>query len=62
MGADVTSLGSRGTATWIRFVLQQPQAALPGSTMPHPDLRPDEIEALVAYILDLQSDSGSDAP
>ena len=49
-GPDLTQLGRRGTAAWLRFSLQHPQA---GSRMPHPELRPDEREALVTFLLRL---------
>lgn len=55
LGSDLTQLGDRGTETWFRLVLQQPEVALPGTVMPHPDLRPDEIDALVSYLLEAAS-------
>ena len=48
LGPDLTQLGGRATASRLRFVLR---VTLPEARMPHPDLRPDEREALVAFLL-----------
>ena len=50
LGPDLSQLGQRGKASRLRYVLQE---NLPNTTMPHPDLRPDEREALVTFLLKL---------
>ncbi|MDF3127671.1 cytochrome c [Kiritimatiellaeota bacterium B1221] len=50
LGPDLSQLGLRGKAARLRYVLEY---TLPGASMPHPDLRPDEREALIAFLLDL---------
>jgi mono/diheme cytochrome c family protein len=52
IGPDLSQLGRRGKASRLRFVLQ---VSLPDASMPHPDLRPDEREALVAFLLFLNN-------
>jgi cytochrome c oxidase subunit 2 len=51
VGPAFSSLGAEKSESWLRFVLEQPDVALPNSGMPHPHLRPDQIDAMVAYLL-----------
>ncbi|WFB37814.1 c-type cytochrome [Kiritimatiellota bacterium B12222] len=50
LGPDLSHLGQRGKISRLRYVLK---VTLPNATMPHPDLRPDEREALIAFLLKL---------
>lgn len=54
-GPDLSHTGSRQSAIWHREHLKNPQSTSPGSLMPSfGHLPPDEIEALVAYLLTLK--------
>ncbi len=52
IGPDLSQLGQRGKASRLRFVLETP---LPNASMPHPKLRPDEREALISFLINLNA-------
>jgi cbb3-type cytochrome c oxidase subunit II len=54
-GPDLSHAAARNGAVWQREHLKDPQSTSPGSLMPaFGHLPPDEIEALVAYLLTLK--------
>jgi cytochrome c oxidase cbb3-type subunit 2 len=54
-GPDLSHTGSRQSEVWQREHLKNPQSVSPGSLMPSfGHLPPEEIEALVAYLMSLK--------
>jgi ubiquinol-cytochrome c reductase cytochrome b subunit len=54
-GPDLTQVGAKRDAAWLRRFIKDPSAVKPGSAMPpYPDLREEELEALVKYLASLK--------
>ncbi len=49
-GSDMSRVGQRRKADWLRRFLENPQAVDPGNKMQAVFLRPDEMEALIEYL------------
>ena len=54
-GSDLSKVGERRNADWLRRFLDNPQAVDPGNKMPAVFLRPDEMETLIEYLQTLKS-------
>jgi len=52
IGPDLVGIGSKVRRDWLVHWLRNPKAYLLGTRMPNFELKEDEIEALVAYLMD----------
>src|SRR5436190_11959478 len=51
----LTEAGSRLNIDWVRAFVADPQKTKPGTTMPRPDVSPDEAQALAHFVMSLQA-------
>ncbi len=54
VGPDLTHVGGRRDAEWIRRFLKDPQAVRPGTIMPRPDITEQELNDLANYLMSLK--------
>ncbi len=50
-GPELTQVGYQRDAAWLRTWLADPQKVKPGTQMPKLPLKPDEADAIIAYLL-----------
>ncbi|MCL5075789.1 MAG: cytochrome c [Chloroflexi bacterium] len=54
VGPDLTKVGDRLSADYLRRFLKDPAAVKPGTKMPKLEYTPDELDALVSYLASLK--------
>jgi mono/diheme cytochrome c family protein len=62
IGPSLEGLAERVDAAYVRAVLEEPAAALPGTTMPYQHIAPDDLERLTTYLLTRPASSGRGGP
>jgi mono/diheme cytochrome c family protein len=55
VGPPLAAVGNRRPAVWIYFWLKNPQAVVPGTAMPNPNLTDDETRDLTAFLMTLKA-------
>ncbi|HEY6306805.1 MAG TPA: c-type cytochrome [Candidatus Angelobacter sp.] len=55
IGPPLAAVGNRRPAVWIYKWLKNPQAVVPGTTMPNPNLSDDEARDLTAFLMTLKA-------
>lgn len=51
---DLTHIGKRRDAEWLKRFLENPQAVIPGTIMPKPEITEKELDDLVNYLVTLR--------
>jgi cytochrome c2 len=54
IGPDLSGVGSRKDAAWIKGFLKDPKSVIPGTKQPPFKGTDEQLEALVAYLLSLK--------
>lgn len=54
IGQDLTHIGRRRDAEWLKRFLENPQAVIPGTIMPKPEITERELDDLVNYLVTLR--------
>jgi sulfur oxidation c-type cytochrome SoxX len=62
IGPELTEVGHKRQAAYIRGKIENPRATNPTSTMPRQDLKPDEVLALTAFLKAQQASNVARAP
>jgi sulfur oxidation c-type cytochrome SoxX len=62
IGPELTEVGHKRRASYIREKIENPRATNPTSTMPRQDLKPDEVLSLTAFLKAQQASNVSRAP
>ena len=55
VGPDLTDIGTRRDAAWLKKYLPDPKGTIPGSKMPPVKTTPENLAALVAYLTSLKT-------
>jgi cytochrome c2 len=55
IGPDLSDVGSRRDAAWLKKYLPDPKATIPGAKMPPVKTTLENLDALVAYLTSLKS-------
>lgn len=53
-GGKLDGVGSKRDAAWLKAYIEDPKSKMPDAKMPKLKLAPDELDALVAYMLTLK--------
>lgn len=54
LGPDLTDVGTRRDAAWLKKYLPNPKGANPKNTMPPVKAGPDDLSVLIAYLTSLK--------